>query len=33
MQIYPGAGHGFSGETSRDAGSRTLSFLTRYLRD
>jgi carboxymethylenebutenolidase len=33
MQIYPGAGHGFSGEISRDAGLRTLTFLTKYLRD
>ena len=31
MQIYPGAGHGFSGEVWRDAGLRTLSFLKRYL--
>ncbi len=31
MQIYPGAGHGFSGETWRDAGLRTLSFLQKYL--
>ena len=27
MQIYPGAGHGFSGEIWRDAGLRTLAFL------
>jgi hypothetical protein len=33
MKIYPGAGHGFSGEISRDAGLRTLTFLTKYLRD
>src|SRR5438094_9722834 len=33
MQIYPGAGHGFSGEISRDAGLRTLSFLAKYLSD
>ena len=31
MQIYPGVGHGFSGEIWRDAGLRTLSFLTKYL--
>jgi carboxymethylenebutenolidase len=31
MQIYPGAGHGFSGETWRDAGLRTLAFLDKYL--
>jgi dipeptidyl aminopeptidase/acylaminoacyl peptidase len=31
MQIYPGAGHGFSGETWRDAGLRTLSFLQKHL--
>jgi carboxymethylenebutenolidase len=31
MQIYPGAGHGFTGETWRDAGLRTLSFLQKYL--
>jgi dienelactone hydrolase len=31
MQIYPGAGHGFSGEVWRDAGLRTLAFLKRYL--
>jgi carboxymethylenebutenolidase len=33
MQIYPGAGHGFSGEIWRDAGMRTLAFLTKYLMD
>jgi dipeptidyl aminopeptidase/acylaminoacyl peptidase len=33
MQIYPGAGHGFSGEISRAAGLRTLNFLEKYLRD
>ena len=33
MQIYPGAGHGFSGEIWRDAGLRTLAFLTKYLTD
>jgi carboxymethylenebutenolidase len=31
MQIYPGAGHGFSGEVWRDAGLRTLGFLNKYL--
>jgi carboxymethylenebutenolidase len=31
MKIYPGAGHGFSGEIWRDAGPRTLAFLNKYL--
>jgi len=31
MQIYPGAGHGFSGETWQDAKGRTLAFLQKYL--
>ena len=31
MQIYPGAGHGFSGEIWHDAGLRTLAFLTKHL--
>jgi len=31
MQIYPGAGHGFSGEIWRDAGLRTLAFLGKHL--
>ena len=31
MQVYPGAGHGFSGEVWRDAGLRTLAFLTKHL--
>jgi carboxymethylenebutenolidase len=31
MQIYPGAGHGFSGEIWRDAGLRTLAFLQKHL--
>ena len=31
IQIYPGAGHGFSGETWRDAGLRTLAFLAKHL--
>jgi len=31
MQIYPEAGHGFTGEIWRDAGLRTLAFLEKYL--
>jgi dienelactone hydrolase len=31
MQIYPGVGHGFSGEIWRDAGSRALAFLQKHL--
>jgi dipeptidyl aminopeptidase/acylaminoacyl peptidase len=31
MQIYPGVGHGFSGEIWRDAGLRTLAFLRKHL--
>lgn len=31
IQIYPGAGHGFSGEVWRDAGLRSLAFLKKYL--
>jgi carboxymethylenebutenolidase len=31
MQIYPGVGHGFSGEVWRDAGLRSLAFLNKYL--
>jgi carboxymethylenebutenolidase len=31
MQIYPGVGHGFSGEIWRDARSRTLAFLEKHL--
>ena len=31
MQIYPGAGHGFTGEVWRDAGMRSLTFLKKYL--
>ncbi|MGA8154461.1 MAG: dienelactone hydrolase family protein [Terriglobales bacterium] len=31
MQIYPGVGHGFSGEVWRDAGLRTLAFLNKHL--
>jgi len=33
MQIYPGVGHGFSGEVWRDAGLRTLAFLQKHLAD
>jgi dienelactone hydrolase len=33
MQIYPGVGHGFSGEIWHDAGLRTLAFLRKYLVD
>jgi carboxymethylenebutenolidase len=31
MQIYPGVGHGFSGEIWRDAGLRTLAFFEKHL--
>jgi dienelactone hydrolase len=31
MQIYPGVGHGFSGEIWRDAGLRSLAFLQKHL--
>jgi carboxymethylenebutenolidase len=31
MKIYPGVGHGFSGEVWRDAGLRTLGFLEKHL--
>jgi carboxymethylenebutenolidase len=31
MQIYPGAGHGFTGEIWRDAAVRTLVFLKKHL--
>jgi len=31
IQIYPGVGHGFAGDTWRDAGRRTLAFLQKYL--
>ena len=31
MQIYPGAGHSFAGETWDDACRRTLAFLQRFL--
>lgn len=33
MKIYPGAGHGFRGETWQDAGLRALAFLKKYLPD
>jgi carboxymethylenebutenolidase len=33
IQIYPDAGHGFSGETWRDAGLRSLRFLQAHLAD
>ena len=31
MQIYPQAGHGFSGDVWRDARHRTLAFLQKHL--
>jgi carboxymethylenebutenolidase len=31
MQIYPSAGHGFSGEIWRDAGLRALAFFKKHL--
>ena len=31
IKIYPGAGHGFTGEIWRDAGLRTLAFLEKHL--
>jgi carboxymethylenebutenolidase len=31
IQIYPGAGHGFSGDVWKDAGLRSLAFLQKYL--
>jgi carboxymethylenebutenolidase len=31
MQIYPGAGHGFTGEIWQDARRRTLAFLQKHL--
>ena len=31
MQIYPNAGHGFTGEIWRDAAQRTLAFLKKHL--
>jgi carboxymethylenebutenolidase len=32
MKIYPGQGHGFSGEAAGDAASRTIAFFHRYLK-
>lgn len=32
MQIYPGVGHGFIGETAIDANRRALAFLSKYLK-
>jgi carboxymethylenebutenolidase len=31
LEIYPGVGHGFTGEVWRDAGLRTLAFLRKHL--
>jgi dienelactone hydrolase len=31
MKIYPGVGHGFSGEVWHDSGLRTLAFLNQHL--
>lgn len=31
MKIYPGVGHGFSGEIWQDAGLRSVQFLQKYL--
>ena len=31
MKIYPGVGHGFSGEIWQDSGLRTLAFLNQHL--
>jgi dipeptidyl aminopeptidase/acylaminoacyl peptidase len=31
IQIYPGTGHGFTGETWRDARVRAVQFLKKYL--
>jgi carboxymethylenebutenolidase len=31
IHIYPGVGHGFNGETWRDAGLRALNFLRKHL--
>lgn len=31
LQVYPGTGHGFSGEVWRDACLRTLAFLEKHL--
>ena len=32
LQIYPGAGHGFTPEIMADASQRTLNFLRKYLK-
>jgi carboxymethylenebutenolidase len=31
IKIYPEAGHGFDGETWKDAGQRSLQFLQKHL--
>lgn len=33
MQIYPGIGHGFTGEIWRDAGARSLAFFQKHLQN
>jgi carboxymethylenebutenolidase len=33
MRIYPGVGHGFTGEIWQDAGLRTLTFLQKHLKE
>ncbi|HEY1264534.1 MAG TPA: dienelactone hydrolase family protein [Terriglobales bacterium] len=33
IKVYPGVGHSFSGEAWRDAQSRALAFLRKYLSD
>ena len=33
MKIYPGAGHGFDNMVWRDAGTRALQFLRKFLAD
>ncbi len=32
MKIYPGQGHGFSGEANRDSRQRTMSFFDQHLK-
>jgi carboxymethylenebutenolidase len=32
VRIYPGQGHGFTGEAQADAARRIRAFLDRYLR-
>ena len=32
MKIYPGQGHGFTGEATSDAEARTLAFFNRFLK-